>query len=120
MKKIMVVDDDEMNLKMAELILQSKDYDVIMVESGMKCLDYLKQRDVDLVLLDIEMPVLNGIKTLELIRSNKATKEIPVMFLTATADTETVSEASRLGVAGYVKKPFMPQDLLERVEKVVG
>ena len=60
-----------------------------------------------------------AIKTLEYMRSHEKFKEIPVMFLTADADIETVKEAARLGAKGYVKKPFLPHDLLERVGQVI-
>ncbi len=119
-KKLLVVDDDQMNLKMAEFILKQGDYAVYTVESGIDCLNFLKEDKPDLILLDVEMPVMNGIKTLEHIREKEETADIPVVFLTASADSDTVVEAGRLGVVDYVKKPFLPQELLKRVEKIVG
>lgn len=118
-KTILVVDDDAMNLKMAEFILAQKNYNVVKVESGMECLLYLKDNQPDLILLDVEMPIMNGMRTLEVIRDNKELSEIPVIFLTALAEAETVMEAAKLGATGYVTKPFMPQELLERVEKAI-
>ena len=117
--KILVVDDEEMNLKMVEYILQQEGYDVVKAISGMSCLDYLKYNKPDLILLDVEMPVMSGIQTLEVLRANEDYKSLPVMFLTASADTDTVAAAGRLGVLSYVKKPFMPQDLLDRVQKIL-
>jgi len=119
MKTILVVDDEEMNLKMVEYILQQEGYDVVKAISGMSCLDYLKFNKPDLILLDVEMPVMSGIQTLEVLRANEDYKSLPVMFLTASADTDTVAAAGRLGVLSYVKKPFMPQDLLDRVQKIL-
>lgn len=119
MKTILVVDDEEMNLKMVEYILQQEGYDVVKAISGMSCLDYLKYNKPDLILLDVEMPVMSGIQTLEVLRANEDYKSLPVMFLTASADTDTVAAAGRLGVLSYVKKPFMPQDLLDRVQKIL-
>lgn len=118
-KRIMVVDDDEMNLKMAEFILKQKSYMVIKVSSGMECLTQIKKDIVDLILLDIEMPILNGMSTLEKLRETKEGKDVPVIFLTADADSDTVLKAAQLGAVDYIKKPFLPQDLLERVEKVL-
>ena len=120
MKTILVVDDDEMNLKMARFVLEQKRYWVITASSGMECLTILQSKSVDLILLDVEMPVMNGIKTLEHIREHKEFENIPVIFLTADATEDTVITAGMLGAAGYVKKPYMPQDLLERVEKVLN
>lgn len=117
---ILVVDDDAMNLRMAEFILEREGYIVCKAESGMECLNYLKDNKPDLILLDIEMPVMNGIKTLEIIKENKELSEIPVMFLTAAADVGTVVEAGNLGVVDYIKKPFMPDELAKRVKAALG
>lgn len=117
-KTILIVDDDEMNLRMAEFILKQQPYEILKAQSGKECLEILQNKQVDLVLLDIEMPFMNGIKTLEIMRENEKLEHVPVMFLTAAADSATVTEAGRLGAIDYVKKPFMPQDLLGRVEKV--
>lgn len=117
MKTILVVDDDAMNLKMARFILEQRNYFVITASSGMECLTILQSKFVDLILLDVEMPVMNGIKTLEHIREKEEFVNLPVIFLTANANEDTVITAGKLAVAGYVKKPYMPQDFLERVEK---
>ena len=117
---ILVVDDDAMNLRMAEFILEREGYIVCKAESGMECLNYLKDHKPELILLDIEMPVMNGIKTLEIIKENPDLADIPVMFLTAAADVGTVVEAGNLGVVDYIKKPFMPEELIKRVKSALG
>lgn len=119
-KHILVVDDDAMNVRMAEFILKQQQYQVLKANSGMECLEVLKNQQVDLVLLDIEMPGMNGMQTLERIREEEKLLEIPVMFLTASTELEDMENAQRLGAAGYVKKPFLPQELLDRVEKALG
>ena len=119
MKKILVVDDDAMNLKMACFILGQKSYPVITAMSGEECMEVLERERVDLILLDVEMPGMDGIATLEKIRQHKEYDSIPVMFLTADATEDTVNAAGRLGADGYIKKPYMPQDFLERVENVL-
>lgn len=119
-KRVLVVDDDAMNLKMAEFILKQNDCEVFKADSGMEALLFLKDNKVDLILLDIEMPIMSGIKTLEVIKENKEMSNIPVIFLTASADSENVLEAGKLGAVDYVTKPFMPQELIKRVEKVIG
>ena len=118
---VLVVDDDDMNLKMAEFILKKETkYNVLLASSGLQCIDLLQQQPVDLILLDIKMPVMDGIKTLELIRKREDLKKIPVIFLTASSDRETVLKAGLMRVSDYIKKPFMPKDLVERVEKVLA
>lgn len=120
--KIMVVDDDDMNLKMAEFILKKElDAEVIVAGSGYTCIELLQQRaNPELILLDIQMPRMDGIKTLETIRAREEWKNIPVIFLTASADKNTVIRAGRLKVDDYIKKPFLPDDLVARVNKVLA
>ena len=122
MAKILVVDDDDMNLKMAEFILKKdmKDIEVLLADSGMKAIDALQREKVDLVLLDFQMPVMNGLKTLEIIRKREDLKDIPVIFLTAASDRDTVVKAGMMGVTDYIKKPFMPKDLIDRVSQALA
>lgn len=119
-KTILVVDDDPMNLKMAEFILKKASYDVILVASGRECLEKIKEDKVDLVLLDIEMPQMDGIQTLEHIRSEERFAKLPVIFLTASADAEEADKSGALGAAGYLKKPFLPPDLLQCVGEALN
>lgn len=121
-KRIMVVDDDKMTLMMCEFILTKEGYEVVTVESGKRCLEYLRDEsnpNIDCILLDIEMPLLDGFKTLSSIRHSEKLMKIPVMFLTATATPDTVKEAIRLGVTSYLKKPFLPNELTERVAQLL-
>ena len=122
MAKILVVDDDDLNLKMAEFILKKdmKNVEVLLADSGMKAIDALQREKVDLVLLDFQMPVMNGLKTLEIIRKREDMKDIKVIFLTAASDRDTVMKAGMMGVADYIKKPFMPKDLIDRVSQALA
>lgn len=113
-KRILVVDDDKMNLRRTSLILE-KYYDVLVVESGQEALNKLQGEKIDLVLLDIAMPGMNGIETFE--KMKESGLEIPVIFLTASGYEDDVMTAIRMGAANYLKKPFMPKSLLERIEK---
>ena len=113
-KRILVVDDDTMNLVRTKMILE-KDYDVLMADSGLKALDKLKGERVDLVLLDIEMPKLNGIETFE--RMKEFAPNVPVIFLTASGLEDDVRSAIRLGSVNYLMKPFQPQELMKRISQ---
>lgn len=122
-KRIMIVDDEAITIEICQFILKKNGYEVVSAMSGRQCLDYLRNSNnppVDLILLDIEMPILNGFNTLSSIRHAESLKHIPVMFLTATATQETVMEAIRLGVSSYLKKPFLPNELVEKVEALLG
>ena len=111
-KRMLVVDDDNMNLARTKTIL-SKEYDVLLAESGIQALETLKYMKVDMVLLDIDMPEMDGLETFE--RMKGIASEIPVFFLTASGLEEDVISAIKLGAVNYLKKPFRPQELLKRV-----
>ena len=117
-KKILVIDDDEMNLQIAKMILERKlPCEVICAASGFDGLEILRNERVNLVLLDILMPDFDGIETLAAIRGDERIKNVPVMMLTASGDVENIQKVGALGVKDYIKKPFMPTDLIKRVEK---
>lgn len=111
-KRILVVDDDSMNLVRTKMIL-GKDYEVLFASSGMEALSKLRCERIDLVLLDIEMPKMNGIETFE--RMKGFADEVPVIFLTASGLEDDVVSAIKLGAVNYLKKPFQPQELVKRV-----
>ena len=113
-KRILVVDDDSMNLVRTKMIL-GKQYDVVLAESGEAALNKLKTENIDLVLLDIEMPDMNGIETFE--RMKELPVKDPVIFLTASGYEDDVMRAIRLGAVNYLKKPFYPEELMKRVAK---
>ena len=118
-KRILVVDDDKMNLKITEMNLKDYGYEVYTAEKGMEAISFLLRQQVDIILLDIEMPIVNGIRTLELIRQRPEMADIPVIFLTASADTASVVEACRLEAVDYVVKPCVPRNLVARIEKAL-
>ena len=122
-KRILVVDDDKITLQMCEFILKKQGYEVVTAASGKRCLEYLRDKNnppVDCIVLDIEMPLLNGFNTLSSIRQSEKLMNIPVMFLTATATQDTVKEAIRLGVTSYLRKPFLPKDMIDKVAELLG
>ena len=111
-KRILVVDDDSMNLARTKIIL-GKNYDVFTADSGIEALVKLKSDKVDMVLLDIDMPEMNGIETFQRMKAFAAS--IPVIFLTASGLEEDVQNAIKMGAVNYLKKPYRPQELLKRV-----
>lgn len=117
-KKILVIDDDEMNLQIAKMVLEKKlACEVVCASSGIDGLEILRSQRINLALLDIMMPEFDGIETLKEIRGDERIKNVPVMMLTASGDVENIHKVGALGVKDYIKKPFMPTDLIKRVEK---
>ena len=118
---ILVVDDDELNLELAEMIIDAKlGYQVLRATSGRRALEILTQNRVDLILLDVMMPGMDGLQTLQMIRDNPKTKDLPVILLTAAGDTTTVIKGSKLGIKDYIKKPFDSEDLVDRILRTIG
>ena len=115
---ILIIDDDELYLDMAKVILERKlPCKVLAANNGLKGIEIMRKHSVKLVLLDIVMPLMDGLKTLELIRENARFKDIPVIMLTASTKREDVTRAASLGVTDYVSKPFIPDQLIGRVNK---
>ena len=113
--QVMVVDDSIVNLQIAKKALGDV-YNIIPVTSGKMALSLLTKRMPSLILLDIDMPEMNGFETLKHIKSNEATRHIPVIFLTAMIDSGSELEGLRLGAVDYVTKPFSIPLLIQRVD----
>jgi putative two-component system response regulator len=118
MKHILIVDDDRFNLIIAYDTLK-KHYMVSVANSGQEALDILKEKEVDLILLDIEMPEMNGIETLEKIKENNKTAKIPVIFLTAINDNKVEAKCIELGAQDYIVKPFYEPAMLVRIRRTL-
>ena len=119
MKRILVVDDDMVTRKTASYILGKEGYHVDSAETGQRCLTTLANEYYDLVLLDIEMPVMDGFETLRYIRNNPSTKKLPVVFLTGDNTVDSVIKASSLNASGYIVKPFIPENLIGKVRDIL-
>ena len=112
---IFLVDDNVINLNAGKAALQHK-YTVVTIPSGEKLLLSLEKVKPDLILLDIEMPDMNGYDTLKALKANPETAEIPVIFLTGKSDAENELQGLSLGAVDYIVKPFSPPLLLKRVD----
>lgn len=117
-KTILVVDDSKANLTLAKQALDEY-YQVSLVTSGQMALRFLEKRIPDLILLDINMPEMDGLETLRQIRANHDYKDIPVIFLTAKTDPETEVECLKLGAADFIGKPFVPQVMRSRIARTL-
>ncbi len=116
--EILVIDDDNINLRMAEKILE-KFFHVSCVQSGQKALALLENQTVDLILLDIHMPEMDGFAVLNELRTHPETKDIPVIFLSADTDTDTEYNSFKAGAMDFIRKPFVPDIMLERINRIL-
>lgn len=115
-KKILIVDDVPKNIELAANILQTKNYNITFAKSGAIALEKVKSIDFDLILLDVMMPGMDGFEVCEILKNDEATKDIPVIFVTAKSETENVVKGFELGAVDYVTKPFKTEELLARVK----
>ena len=113
---IIVVDDDITNLTITKNTLIGK-YDILTAPSGAKLFSLLEKIVPDLILLDIEIPGMNGYEIIGELKSNPATAEIPVIFLTSTIDPESEVNGLNLGAIDYITKPFSSELLLKRIDQ---
>ena len=112
---VMVVDDNEMNRDMLSRRLERTGYNVLVASNGKEALDLLSAGSVDLVLLDIMMPQMNGYEVLEHLKSDSDLKHIPVIMTTALDESDRIQKCMALGAADYLTKPFNPVQLKLRV-----
>lgn len=114
-KKILLVDDNITNLTIGRNVLGEK-YDVFTIPSGEKLFKMLERVMPDLILLDIEMPEMNGYEVIKKLKADDRLKTVPVIFLTAKNDDGSELEGLSLGAIDYISKPFSPLLLLKRIE----
>lgn len=117
-KHILIVDDVTTNLKLAADVLKDN-YQLSMAKSGAQALEFLKKAKPDLILLDVRMPGMDGYETLERIKSNIDTANIPVVFLTVDDQRESEIKGLKMGAMDFILKPFEADIMLSRIEKIL-
>jgi signal transduction histidine kinase len=114
--QILVVDDEPRNLQLLGTLLRKGGYRVRFAGAGATCLASAREQAPDLILLDIMMPGMDGYEVCRALKEDPATRDIPVIFLTAKAQTEEVVDAFKAGGVDFVTKPFRARELLARVK----
>lgn len=119
-QKILVIEDDRSVQSLITYKLKNSGFEVLTASNGAEGLDVLSKNTVDLILADLMMPVMSGKEFLVAVKKNDATKDIPVVILTAKTLENEVIEGLALGADDYIKKPFSPAELLARVRNVLS
>jgi putative two-component system response regulator len=114
-KLIMLVDDNRTNLLAGKMAL-ADDYVVLTIPSARKMLEMLEWSKPELILLDVDMPEMNGFEAIEILKSHPETRDIPVIFLTAMGESANELGGLKLGAVDYITKPFSAPLLLKRIE----
>lgn len=118
--KILIVDDTPTNIQVVASILDPSGYQLSFARNGISALKMTKTKDFDLILLDIMMPGMDGYEVCEQLKTNETTKNIPIIFLTAKTDADSIIKAFSMGAVDYVTKPFNGHELLARVNNQVN
>jgi len=114
---ILIVDDTPMNIQLIGSILKPLEYRLVFATNGQEALDIVrKNSDIDLILLDVMMPFLDGFQTCTKLKENPETKDIPVIFITAKDDVDSIAKAFDVGGVDYITKPFREVEIVKRVQ----
>ncbi|MBB1088735.1 hybrid sensor histidine kinase/response regulator [Lysobacter sp. SG-8] len=118
--RILVVDDQAANLRVVSALLSRQGYAVSTASSGGQALELYEEASPDLILLDVMMPSMDGFEVLAALREQSPETRIPVIFVTAAHDRDLLLRAFDAGVVDYVTKPFLPEELIARVNAHIG
>ncbi len=113
---VLIVDDTPVNLRLLVSVLARKHYNVRAARSGLMALESVRSDPPDLILLDVNMPDMNGYEVCTYLKTNPATQSIPIIFISALNDTEDIVKAFEIGGVDYITKPFKVREVLARVE----
>ncbi len=119
-KKILTVDDSPSVRQMVKLSLSNAGYDILEAGDGMQGLNSAKATQVDMVVTDLNMPVMNGLGLIRELRKLPEYRGVPILFLTTESDAEVKKEAKAAGATGWITKPFQQDQLVSLVKKVLG
>lgn len=113
---ILIVDDTATNIQLVAALLDPMGYELSFANSGADALEQVKETQFDLILLDIMMPEMDGIEVARRLKADADYQNIPIIFLTAKSDDDSLVEGFEVGAADYVTKPFSPPELIARVQ----
>jgi len=117
--KVLIVDDNPTNIQVVGNILTENNFDIAFAQSGKKAIEQALHTDYDLILLDVMMPEFDGFEVCEVLKKNPQTKDIPIIYLTAKSDIDSIVMGLRNGGIDYISKPFIKEELLARVENQI-
>jgi len=119
-KKILIVEDEESLLKLESILLISKGFEVKGVSNGRAALEAVAEEQPDLILLDIMLPEIDGFEVCRRIKSEPATRHIPVVMLTAKKSREDMVRGEKVGADWYITKPFKSAMVIETIQRFLS
>ena len=116
---VMVVDDDPLNLELIAAMLETEGYELVLVDSGKNCLDAVRNKTPDIILLDALMPKMSGFQVVKRLKTNDATRKIPVVMVTSLSDVADRVRALEVGADDFLTKPVMKVEVLARIRSLI-
>ena len=114
--KLLVVDDVQTNVLLLNALLGKEGYGILVANNGQEALEVIRNENPDLILLDVMMPGMDGFEVAERLKSEEFRCEIPIIFLTALDDTQSIVNGFKLGVGDFISKPFRKEELMVRIK----
>ena len=114
--KLLVVDDVQTNVLLLKALLGKEGYGILVANNGQEALEVIRNENSDLILLDVMMPGMDGFEVAERLKSEEFRCEIPIIFLTALDDTQSIVNGFKLGVGDFISKPFRKEELMVRIK----
>lgn len=119
-KRVLVIDNDANGRQMVSQLLERNGYLVQEADNGLEGLRALETFNAQLIITDVTMPELDGLTFVKALKTRRETKAIPIIFLTAKSDPLSMIEGINVGAKFYITKPFQVEDVLSKVNKVLG
>lgn len=114
--KLLVVDDVQTNVLLLKALLSKDGYGILVANNGQEALEVIRNENPDLILLDVMMPGMDGFEVAERLKSEEYRCEIPIIFLTALDDTQSIVNGFKLGAGDFISKPFRKEELMVRIK----
>ena len=119
-KKVLIVEDNELNMKLFHDLLDAQGYETLQTREGLQALALAREHKPDLILMDIQMPVMDGYEATRRIKADPALKSIPVIAVTSYALSGDEEKARSAGCDDYIAKPYSPRQMLAKVREIIG
>ncbi len=120
MKTVLVVEDNMDNMELITVILERNGYKVLTAETGHQGIDIATEEQLDFIILDIQLPDMDGMKVIRMIRSLKINEDIPIIAMTSYAMSGDRQKVMSAGFNGYIEKPIEPENVISQIKEVIG
>ncbi len=120
MKTVLVVEDNIDNMELITVILKRNGYKVHSAETGQQGIDIATEEQLDFIILDIQLPDMDGMNVIRMIRSLKVNEDIPIIAMTSYAMSGDRQKVMSAGFNGYIEKPIEPENVISQIKEVIG